>query len=220
MNLSYNYVNLKDKREYSGIVCAKDAWIDLESTAKKKMFKEMRVSKKDWEVYEDYEEGGIAFKYVQPEYLTQVGDMKLSVSRIITELNQLTGKNEITIEFDYDLVDEKSYVEETNFIKCRFAAIKNGKVIACTTDCYDYAVNIESDYKMNTGDISEPDAIVPIHFQYRFNGKKITYYDPRYCNEFGFTKAEYNKVRKFKQSWTDFKAHNTFTVSAEDSIAP
>ena len=40
MNLSYNYVNLKDKREYSGIVCAKDAWIDLESTAKKKKFKE------------------------------------------------------------------------------------------------------------------------------------------------------------------------------------
>lgn len=222
MNLSYEYVNLKDNREYSGVVCCKDAWIDLESSAKKKKFKEMRLSKKDWEGLYDYEEeDGSVTNYATTEYTTEVGDMTLSVSRVFSVLNQSTGKNEISVEFDYDRIDEKSHVDEINCIKCRFAAIKNGKVIACTTNCYDYAANIESwDFKMNTGDVSQPDAIVPIHFQYRFNGKKITYYDPRYCNEFGLTKAEFKKVKKFKQSWADFKTHNTFTVSSDDKIAP
>ena len=221
MNLSYKYINCDDQREYSGLVCAKDAWIDLESTAKKKKFKEMRIKKNDW--WEEYEEdeNAVPDKILSPEYATEVGDMKLTVGQINLQTVESLGRKQLLINSDHDLIDENSYADGTWFIKCRFAALKNGKVVACTTDCYNYAASIETyDWKMNIGDASDLDAVVPIHFQYCFHGKKITYYDPRYCNAYGFTKAEFKKVKKFKQSWTDFKSHNTFTVSPKDKIAP
>ena len=236
IGLSYLYTNQKDSRRFSGDVCVRDDLIVLNDSAKKTHFKELTFAKKwiypDW-VGSEYEEkfGDQNERYQKPDYSISFEKIKASVPEVFIYYSPESKTNKIRITTETHTDDEKQKENEgialVYFSKLRFVVKHKNKVLSysnenflCSWDEGRYETDGDySDFEMDTGDISVPDSVLPVYVEYFIHGKRYTYYDPRYCDINGLTKAEAKSVKKQKADWSTFKTHNTFTVSDEYKTA-